>query len=81
MLPEGQPEDPIEAAHQLGRTFYATLFHNPNIIVAPFVVQRNNCVFLSALQRDPDLGWVMDRQNCTQRWLEPRRPLPEAPGA
>eukprot|EP00667_Euglena_gracilis_P007570 EG_transcript_7640 len=69
--PLGKPPlDPFTAANAIGQHMYPLIMYDPTVIAAPVVVARNSCVLIANLQQHPQCGWVMDRQNCTNRWLE-----------
>eukprot|EP00667_Euglena_gracilis_P001876 EG_transcript_1876 len=69
-LRAGMPKDPFAEAMSIGRRLWPIILYDAVINSTPVAVARGGCVLLSNLQLHPQLGWVMDRQNCTRRWLE-----------
>eukprot|EP00668_Euglena_longa_P009048 GGOE01010885.1.p1 GENE.GGOE01010885.1~~GGOE01010885.1.p1 ORF type:complete len:788 (-),score=227.33 GGOE01010885.1:544-2877(-) len=66
----GPPLDPFASAELIGKRLYPLVLYDLIIVAAPVVVASNSCVLISNLQQHVELGWVMDRQNCTNRWIE-----------
>jgi len=66
----GQSTDPFLQATAIGRDSYPILAFNPIAISAPVVMMKGECVLMGSLQNYPQYGWCMNRQNCTDRWLE-----------